>query len=183
MSKGKKKGSKKARGSKKSKSDKDHDRRETNDVGQASHVEQEKLDVADPGKPLSKKQKRKLKKEQRKKHTSSDNAPPNSSQNESIEPSTVVPGESDTNPVPGESDTNPENLDDDGLFFRTDKADQCHMKGNSVNSSKTSRNSDQQNTGEGKQQVPDRATEVKGIGSAAEKEVDMQPYFAQQTTT
>ena len=44
-----------------------------------------------------------------------------------------------------------------------------------MNSSKTSRN-----TGEGKQQVPDRATEVKGIGSAAEKEVDMQPYFAQQ---
>ena len=174
-SKGKKKGGKKGNRSKKSKGDKDHDGRETVDVGQASHVEQGKLDVADPEKPLSKKEKRKLKKKQRKKQTSSDNAQPNSSQNESIEPLTVVPGESDTNAVPGESDINPENLDDDGLFF--------HMKGNSVNSSKTSRNSDQQNTGEGKQEVPDRATEVKGIGNAAEKEVDMQPYFAQQTTT
>ena len=172
MTKRKKRGHKKGNGSKKSKGDKDHDRRETDDVGQASHVEKGKLDVADPGKPLSKKEKKKLKKKLRKKQTSSDNAQSNSSQNESIQPSTVVPVESDTNPVPGESDTNLENSHD--------KADQYHIKGNSANSSKTSRNSDQQSTGEGKQQVPDRATEVKGIGSAAEKEVDMQPYFAQQ---
>ena len=38
---------------------------ETVDVGQASHVEQGKLDVADPGKPLSKKKKRKLKKQRK----------------------------------------------------------------------------------------------------------------------
>ena len=174
MPEGKKKGSKKAHRSKKSKSDKGHDRRETDDVGQASHVEQGKLNVADPGESLSKYEERKLKNEQRKKQTSSDNAQPDSSQNESIKSSSVVPGQ---------SDTNSENLDDDGLFFRTDKADQYHMKGNSVNSSKTSRNSDQRNTGEGKQQVPDRATEVKGIGSAAEKEVHRYATLFYTTTT
>ena len=169
MPKGKKKGSKKAHGSKKSKSDKGHDRRETDDVAQASHVEQGMFDVPDRGKPLSKKEERKLKKEQRKKQISSDNAQP-----ESIKPSSVVPGE---------SDTNSENLDDDGLFFRTDKADQYHMKSNSVNSSKTSRNSDQQNTGEGKHQVPEGVTEVKGIESAAEKEVHRYATLFCTTTT
>lgn len=139
--KGNKKGKKTEKKSKKSKSD----RRETDDVGQASHNEQGTFDGANSEKPLSKKEKRKLKKLQRKNRNSSDNAQSNSSPKEPIQPSNA----------PGESYTNSENSDADRLE-------------DLVHSTQTSRNSDQQNTRVDKQQVPNGATERKRIKNPAE---------------
>ena len=139
--KGNKKGKKTDKKSKKSKSD----RKESVDVRQASHNEQGTFDGADSGKPLSKKEQRKLKKLQRKNRNSSDNAQSNSSPKEPIQPSNV----------PGESNTNSENSD-------ADRLEDC------MHSTQTSPNSDQQNTSVDKRQVPNGATERKKTKSPAE---------------
>lgn len=163
--KGHKKRNKKEKKSKKSKSDKGHDRKETDDVGPASHSEQGTFDGAIPRRSSSKKEQGKLKSRERKtRETTSDNAQSKSSAKDSTEPS-VVPGEPDTN------------SDADRSSSRIDKAAQCQIKDDCVQSSETSSDSGQQNTSVGKQQVPNVATEIKGIKKTTEstklKQVDI----------